>query len=75
MRSKPPSAAKTQRRRRPAPPKAEVRTKTTQVHGVTLRDDYDWLRAANWKEVLREPKRCPPTSAPISRPRTPMRQR
>lgn len=59
MRSKPPSAAKTQRRRRPAPPKAEVRTKTTQVHGVTLRDDYDWLRAANWKEVLREPEALP----------------
>lgn len=59
MRSKPPSAAKTQRRRRPAPPRAEVRTKTTQVHGVTLRDDYDWLRAANWKEVLREPEALP----------------
>jgi len=59
MRSKPPSAAKTQRRRRPAPPKAEVRTKTTQVHGVTLRDDYNWLRAANWKEVLREPEALP----------------
>lgn len=59
MRSNPPSAAKTQRRRRPAPPKAEVRTKTTQVHGVTLRDDYDWLRAANWKEVLREPEALP----------------
>lgn len=59
MRPQPPSVAKTQRRRRPAPPIAEIRTKTTQVHGVTLRDDYDWLRAENWKEVLREPDALP----------------
>ena len=59
MRSKPPSVAKTSGRRSPAPPRAEIRTKTTQVHGVTLYDDYDWLRAANWKEVLREPEALP----------------
>lgn len=52
-------AAKTPRRRPPSPPRAEIRTKTTQVHGVTLQDDYDWLRAANWKEVLREPEALP----------------
>jgi oligopeptidase B len=59
MRSKPPSVAKTSDRRSPAPPRAEIRTKTTHVHGVTLYDDYDWLRAANWKEVLREPEALP----------------
>ncbi len=59
MPPQPVPAAKPPRRRRPAPPRAEIRTKTTQVHGVTLRDDYDWLRAANWKHVLREPEALP----------------
>ncbi|KPF71529.1 peptidase S9 [Bosea sp. AAP35] len=40
-------------------PRAAIRTKTTEVHGVTLSDDYDWLRAPNWKEVLREPDALP----------------
>ncbi|MDX3809240.1 MAG: S9 family peptidase, partial [Bosea sp. (in: a-proteobacteria)] len=43
----------------PAPPKATIRTKESIVHGVTLRDDYDWLRAPNWKEVLRNPEALP----------------
>ena len=59
MRSNPVPGAKTPRRRKAAPPRAEIRTKTTVVHGVTLRDDYDWLRAPNWKEVLREPAALP----------------
>jgi len=41
------------------PPRAEVRTQTTIVHGTLLHDDYAWLRAENWKEVLREPERLP----------------
>jgi len=40
-------------------PKAEKRSKETLVHGVTLRDDYDWLRAENWKDVLRDPDVLP----------------
>ncbi|MDP3320655.1 MAG: S9 family peptidase, partial [Bosea sp. (in: a-proteobacteria)] len=40
-------------------PRAEVRTKTTHVHDVVLQDGYDWLRAPNWKEVLRDPKALP----------------
>lgn len=32
------------------------------VHGVTLHDDYGWLRAANWQEALRDPSVLP---API----------
>ena len=47
------------RNSRPSAPKAEIRTKETVVHGVTLRDDYDWLRAANWKDVLRDPDVLP----------------
>lgn len=56
-RSSSPRAGK--RSRRQAPPKAEICTTETQVHGVTLRDDYGWLRAANWKDVLREPDVLP----------------
>lgn len=44
---------------RPKAPKAQQRPKETLVHGVTLRDDYDWLRAENWKEVLRNPDVLP----------------
>lgn len=44
---------------RPATPRAEIRPKDTTVHGVALRDDYDWLRAANWKDVLRDPDALP----------------
>ena len=40
-------------------PVAAIRTKTSLVHNVTLQDDYDWLRAANWKDVLREPDALP----------------
>jgi oligopeptidase B len=31
----------------------------TQAHGQTLVDDYAWLRADNWQEVLRDPKLLP----------------
>ncbi len=59
MRSHSVPGAKTPRRRKAAPPRAEIRTKSTVVHGVELHDDYDWLRAPNWKEVLREPDALP----------------
>ena len=38
-----------------APPLAERRPETRVVHGVTLTDDYAWLRAENWQEVMRDP--------------------
>lgn len=59
MRSNTASGAATPRRRKASAPRAEIRTKTTTVHGVELRDDYDWLRAQNWKDVLREPEALP----------------
>lgn len=43
----------------PRAPKAQQRPKETLVHGVTLRDDYGWLRAENWKDVLRDPDVLP----------------
>lgn len=44
---------------RPATPTplAERRPITTTHHGVTLTDDYGWLRAENWQEVMRKPDR------------------
>ena len=41
-------------------PVAPVRPQTTTWHGVTLTDDYTWLRADNWREVMRAPERLDP---------------
>ena len=36
-------------------PHAERRLHVSVRHGVTLTDDYAWLRAENWREVMRDP--------------------
>ncbi|MEM9333096.1 MAG: S9 family peptidase [Pseudomonadota bacterium] len=36
-----------------------MREYLTQFHGVTLKDDYFWLRADNWQEAMRDPDRLP----------------
>jgi len=41
--------------RLPPPPRAERRAKVSTLHGTTLVDDYAWLRAENWQEVMRDP--------------------
>ncbi len=41
------------------PPEAEKRPQTDTRHGVTRSDEYGWLRAENWQEVLREPSLLP----------------
>ncbi|MFM9941825.1 MAG: S9 family peptidase [Hyphomicrobiaceae bacterium] len=38
-----------------AAPRPERRPLTTVRHGVTLKDDYAWLRADNWQDVMRDP--------------------
>ena len=43
-------------------PAAAKTPKLAHWHGDTLRDDYDWLRAENWRDVLRDPAALP---API----------
>ncbi len=43
----------------PRPPRAERRPSTLSAHGLTWTDDYAWLRAGNWREVLRDPNRLP----------------
>jgi oligopeptidase B len=40
---------------RPQPPVAERRPVFSVHHGVELADEYAWLRAANWQEVMRDP--------------------
>jgi oligopeptidase B len=44
---------------RKAPFPAEKRSLVTNIHGVMLRDNYGWLKAANWQEVLRDPAALP----------------
>jgi oligopeptidase B len=39
----------------PPPPKAERRPIFSARHGVELADEYAWLRADNWQEVMRDP--------------------
>ena len=41
----------------PAP--AKIKPTTRLVHGHTLVDNYEWLRAPNWRKVLRNPKALP----------------
>jgi oligopeptidase B len=38
-----------------APPRAARRPKSAVHHGVEIVDDYAWLRADNWQEVMRDP--------------------
>src|ERR1700687_56351 len=38
-----------------APPTAKPRPVERFVHGERLIDDYAWLRASNWREVMRDP--------------------
>jgi oligopeptidase B len=41
------------------PPRAEKRPHVFTVHGVTIHDDYAWLKAGNWQDVLRDPTALP----------------
>lgn len=46
-------------RARPRPPVADVRPLRRTVHGIEIIDEYAWLRADNWQEVLRDPAKLP----------------
>ena len=43
----------------PPPPRAEVRPTRLSAHGFAWADDYAWIRADNWREVLRDPSELP----------------
>ncbi|HZF72056.1 MAG TPA: hypothetical protein VEZ51_01410, partial [Gemmatimonadaceae bacterium] len=47
-------------RRLPLAPRAERRPRISTWHGTTLTDDYAWLRADNWREVMRDPAALDP---------------
>ncbi|MBI5265570.1 MAG: S9 family peptidase [Bradyrhizobium sp.] len=42
------------------PPVAPRRPRSFTRHGITLSDDYAWLKDEDWQEVLREPSRLDP---------------
>ncbi len=44
-----------QKQKLATPPRAERHPVTTTHHGQSLTDNYAWLRAANWQEVMRDP--------------------
>ncbi len=39
------------------PPRARKKPATSTIHGVELSDDYAWLRAENWQQVMRDPSK------------------
>ncbi len=41
------------------PPTIPPRPHQATVHGIVLSDDFDWLRAANWRDVLEDPAALP----------------
>jgi oligopeptidase B len=49
----------TSRRRVSVQPVPAIRPQSSTVHGVVLTDDYAWLRAENWRDVLRDPDVLP----------------
>ena len=42
------------------PPRADRRPVAATRHGVTLTDDYAWLKAPNWRAVMRNPAELDP---------------
>src|SRR5262245_33689030 len=44
----------------PPPPAPERRPTTSTRHDTVLVDDFAWLRAANWQEVMRDPGKLDP---------------
>ncbi|MBD8874804.1 S9 family peptidase [Roseibium polysiphoniae] len=39
---------------KPLPPRAQARPVTLETHGIHRQDDYAWLRADNWQDVMRD---------------------
>jgi oligopeptidase B len=42
------------------PPVAKRRPRLSRYHGIELKDDYAWLRADNWQDVMRDPSALAP---------------
>ncbi|SJZ75242.1 oligopeptidase B [Enhydrobacter aerosaccus] len=43
-----------------APPRAPRHPASRTLHGITITDDYAWLKDENWQDVLRDPGRLDP---------------
>ena len=43
-------------RKLPPVPIAPIRPAEITLHGQTVRDDYAWLKAGNWRDVLKDPE-------------------
>jgi oligopeptidase B len=43
----------------PIPPRAEQRPLPRSAHGANWSDEYAWIRADNWREVLQDPNTLP----------------
>ncbi len=43
----------------PPAPWAVIRSREVHAHGAAWSDDYAWIRAENWREVLRDPAALP----------------
>jgi oligopeptidase B len=41
------------------PPCPPVKVHTYTRHGIEIHDDYAWMKADNWKDVLRNPRKLP----------------
>ena len=41
-------------------PQAEQRPAERTLHGVRLVDEYAWLKAENWQQVMRDPSQLDP---------------
>jgi oligopeptidase B len=44
----------------PLPPIAACKAHSVTDHGITRQDDYNWLRADNWQEVMTAPEKLDP---------------
>ena len=43
----------------PGAPVAPRKTTQSIHHGITVKDEYNWLRADNWQEAMRDPEKLP----------------
>ena len=44
----------------PGEPRAQQRPSVRTLHGVDLHDEFGWLKATNWQEVMRDPEKLDP---------------
>src|SRR3712207_8036447 len=53
--------------RLPPAPSVPAKAHSFEVHGVRIHDDYAWLKAQNWREVLKNPAALDPSDRKSTR--------